>query len=300
MAFGKRVASDVRDSGGNWVRRFMDGVTQIRILPAEAVNSRGAKVYGTSAWPREREHFDSEMRATFPCLGNSECVGCSHPDKEVSKAKAVTYVFALDEEGTPHIYKMGNQLYKRFKIKEQRLLAKDPSNLQPLSDRDYDVTRDGKGLDTEYDAEAGETYEVDLPDEDELDDLDEILTEEYEDAVRFYSGGEEDEEPEPPRKRARAKKAASRPKPEPKEDENEDEEEEPKPKRKKAAAAKKTAAAEGGLGSEPTMADIEAAGTEDLRTFLTDVGEEFPPRAPRKRLATLAMPYASDSEEIPY
>ena len=270
MAFGDKIASDYKDTGGGeWIRGFKDDETQIRIMPAVNVNRKGHDVYGSSAWPQEYEHFDRDLQIGYPCTGEDDCVGCNHSDKQVRATKKKIYIFALDEDGTPRIFRMGPMLYKRFKVKEQRQLAKNPKNLQPLSDRDYIVLRSGKGMNTEYDCEAGdEVYEVEWPDDDELPDLAESLQQAYDDAVDIYEGenlprADEDDEDDAPRARKKSaarkrapeseedeeetprprRKAATRKRaPEPEEDEDEEEiEEEPKP-RKKTATRKRAAA----------------------------------------------------------
>lgn len=304
MAFGKKVASDVRESSGDWIRRFQDGETQIRICPMTGENQRGEVVVGTLAWPQEKEHFDEASKIAFPCTGDSDCIGCNSGDKKVRDRSAKIYMIALDEEGDARIFKIGRKLYKSFKAKEQRLLSKDGSSSQPLSDRDYLVVRSGSGFDTEYEAEAGEVYEMDFPDVEEYPSISDALLEAYNDAADIY--GEEgieveEEEPRPARKASRkaaAKKAPSRKKAAAKaepedEDEEEVEEEEPKPVKKaaKRAPAKKAETEpeeedEGDfqLGDEPTEAELELATTEDLKAWLTENDIEFPPRAPRRRL----------------
>lgn len=302
MAFGDKVASDSRAAGGGeWIRYFRDEETQIRIIPAEAVNRQGRTVYGTAAWPQEYEHFDISIPTSFPCTEEDDCIGCTSDSKEVRDKKRRIYFHALDAEGAPRIYRMGPQLYNRLKMKEQRALSKDPKNLQPLSDRDYIILRTGQKLNTEYDAEPGEAYEVDFPEE--LPDIAEALQSAYDDAVEAsenFADEDLEEEEEPIRARTSKKRASPEPEEAPRkkkiartkvvQDEDEEEEEAPAP-RKRAAKKNEPAPEEEseGLGDNPTEEEMHGASTADLRDYLTRFEIEFPPRAPRRRLIEIAL-----------
>lgn len=279
--------------GETWIRRFKDATTQIRICPAERVNETGKTVFGTDAWPTAREHYDDAM-SSFPCdasIGGSEedCPGCQSDDSKVNQRRRQYYINAVDEQGEYRVFKMGANLFKTFKAREQRMLGNDPANVQPLSDRDYLINRMGKGLDTTYDPEAGDKYEFDF-DATKYYDIDEILFDRYDAALAIANGeepavgkskaAEDDSASEPaPRpaakKAAPAKKAAAKPEPEPVQDTVQD-----------------TAPA----GDEDyidflTTSDIEDAGTEDIKAYLSAKEVEFPARAPRSRLVTFAKEY---------
>lgn len=315
MAFGKKVASDAREATGDWIRRFQDGETQIRICPMENVNAKGEEVVGTTAWLQEREHFDKNLSIAYPCTQDKDCIGCNSEDKRTQKTQAKVYIIALDEDGEARIFKMGRKLYRSFKAKEQRLMSKASSSNQPLSDRDYIIIRSGAELNTEYEAEAGDVYEVEFPDPADYPSINQALLDEYNEAAAMYGEDgldvdedEEDEEDEPaPRKRAAkksapAKKAATRKRaePEPEEDEEDEEEAEEKPASRKRAAKKSAPAKKvveepedeeevEGLPTEATDEEISNASTAELQDWLEAKGIEFPPRAPRKRLVSIAL-----------
>lgn len=324
--FGQ-VASDYVPTEGSdavWIRTFKDPTTLIRICPAEGVNEAGQKVYGAEAWPTEREHFvrGSDF-GTFPCVKRfgMDCPGCNDPSEEVRKPRRQYYVNALDEDGELRVFKFGVNLYKVFLARQERAMASNPRNKQPLSDRDYMIHRSGKGLDTTYDPESGEKYEVDWPEE--LHDIEALLEERWEQAQEYYELGggaaAEDEDDEPPARRVGAKKAAAkktaarRPAAE-----DEDDAEETPTRRvgaKKATARRRPAEEEddyaapdnvgsededgefGPLGQTPTEDEINDATTTDLKAFLTGRGAEFPARAPLSRLRAIALRVA---DEPPY
>ena len=280
--FGSTAAEYVPSEaeGEIWIRRFRDPSTQIRICPTSRVVETGEKagqtVHGTEAWWSAREHFDDGIGA-FPCTEDSDCVGCSDPSPKVQKRTRTYYVNALDSRGELRIYKLGSNLFKLFQGREQRMLAQDPDNLQPLSDRDYIINRMGKGLNTTYDPEAGEKYEVDFPEE--RFDAEEILAERYDAAEAAYNG----EEPPP-----RAKEAAA---------EDEDVQDTPTriqtarttPKAEPAARAEQN----GGLPKQPTDEQIEDAETPAIKKWLDDRNVEYPSRAPRVRLVNMAKEEAA-------
>lgn len=279
--FGQ-LASDYvpADTDGVWIRRFKDPSTQIRIAPATGVNEHGDKVYGPEAWPTEREHYDDQA-GSFPCVQRfgEECIGCNDPSKEVRDRRRQYYVNALDDKGELRVFKFGATLYKTFLARHQRAVARTPENRQPLSDRDYIINRMGKGLDTTYDPEPGDPYDVDFPAE--LHDIPEILGEMYEKAERIYNGEEESDRPAP--KKAR------------------DEDEEAAPARK-TTAARRTGT--GSVGQEKAAepdpeevtkltrksldADVDAADTDVIKAFLDREDIEIPPRTPRAKLVKLA------------
>lgn len=258
------------DEDDVWILKFPKGETLVRICPAEATNAQGKTVYGTDAWPTEREHYDEDLKSAYPCAErfNMECVGCKHPDKKVRDRSRAYYINVLDQDGNNRIYKMGVKLYKIFQGREQRALGRNPDNKQPLSDRDFIIIRTGSGMnDTSYDPEPGEAYPVDGGWPENLHDIKAILRSKYAAAVEFYSGGApvESSEPEPADEPAPAKRVS------------------------RAAKTEEPAAEPEPIWfKNPTAEDLEDATSEELKAFLTRRETEFPPRAPRARLLALA------------
>ncbi|HWO52051.1 MAG TPA: hypothetical protein VNN23_10675 [Ornithinibacter sp.] len=276
-----------------WILKFKVGETLVRICPAEMVNAAGKTVFGTEAWPTEREHYDEDIPGgAFPCAERFGivCTGCSHPNKKVRDRSRQYYINVLDENGHNRVYKMGVKLFKIFQGREQRALGRDPNNKQPLSDRDFIIIRTGSSMnDTSYDPEPGEAYPVDGGWPEDLHDIKEVLKAKYAAALEFHTGGEpvaakEEEPQDTPAARPTRIKAAAEPAPEPTEE---------------AAAARS-----GENGSEPTpiwfknptAEDLEDATSEELKAFLTRREAEFPARAPRARL----LKAAKDLLEPPY
>lgn len=321
--FGQ-VASDyvpAENSDQIWIRTFKDPTTLIRICPAEDEDEKGNAVYGAEAWPTEREHYvENTDFGTFPCVKRfgMDCPGCSDPSEKVRKPRRQYYVNALDEDGELRVFKFGVNLYKVFLARQERALGRNPKNRQPLSDRDYMIHRSGKGLDTQYDPEPGDVYEVDWPEE--LHDIPALLEERWEQAKEYYEVDDEaparrrpaeDEDDEPARpaaKKTAAKKTATR-----RRTEDEDEprrgiakkttsrrrpaEDEDDYKPPAAEGTEKDSGEFGPLGETPTAEEIAEATTTDLKQFLTGRGEEFPARAPLSRLRSIATRVA---DEPPY
>jgi hypothetical protein len=276
MATGKKAlrfgqaASDyvpMDNSGEIWIRGFKDPATQIRLVPATRENDKGVTVFGTDAWPTEREHYEPAI-GSFPCAERFgvECVGCTDPNEAVQQRGRKYYVNAIDEKGQLRVYKLGVNLFKTFKAREQRALSIDPANKQPLSDRDYIINKMGKGLETSYDPEPGEKYKVEWPEE--LHNIDDILSERYAIALAAYTGEpRSDEEPA-----------------------------EPKAK-EKPAAKKDEAPSDADWGSTPSDEKIDAAETDDIKKWLDAQEVEYPSRTPRARLIAMAKEKAN---EVPF
>ena len=286
--FGTAAADYVpsENDGEIWIRRFKDPSTQIRICPAADVSESGDKLFGTAAWPTAREHYD-DGAGSFPCTEDDTCVGCNDTSERVQKRTRTYYINALDSKGVLRVFKLGSVLYKTFQGREQRMLAQDPTNLQPLSDRDYIINRMGKKLETTYDPEAGDKYPVDFPEE--MHDIYQILEDRYDSAAAVYNGDEP-----VVRKRAEAEPEADEP--------------EEKPAAKKTAApAKKAAAkrAEPEPESEPDEPAAEIpktpseewfddADTAEIKGYLDRENVEYPARAPRSRLVRMAKEKAAE------
>jgi len=285
MKFGQ-AASDYTPASNSdevWIRGFKDPSTQIRIAPAEMVNDRGRTVYGTDAWPTEREHYADGIGA-FPCAERFgiECVGCTDEDEKVRDRTRKYYVNALDDRGQLRVYKLGSGLYKTFKAREARAVALDPSNRQPLSDRDYIINRMGKGLETTYDPEPGDKYSIDFPEK--LHDIQQILTDRYEQAVAAYRGDEPaaKKEEEPKDRTPRGSRI------EPDEVPNEE------PKASRSTVRKAPVQQDQGWGTNPSDEDIESADTGVIKAWLDDQAVEYPSRAPRSRLIAMAKTKAAE------
>lgn len=291
--FGTRAAEfpEANQSGNNddvWIRTFNQESTIIRIAPVEAVLEDGREVKGTEAWIKELEHYDKKgFGRSFPCpvphgFRKDQCPGCTHKDEDVRKRSAKWYFNALDDKDYLRVFKIGVKLLRKFKLREQRLGT--------LSDRDYEVIRSGKEFnEIEYDLEAGDKDTREFPEE--LHDIGEILSRNWKEALEYYSG-----------------KTSGKA-------EETDDHEEDAPLRDEQASMKDKLAAEraernGGSkeegekilsdkdilelwGKHPEPSDIEAAETADIKEWLTAMEVEFPSRAPRSRLVSMAKEKAA-------
>lgn len=262
------------DEDDIWILKFPKGETLVRICPAEMINKNGVKVFGSDAWPSEREHYDEDLKSAYPCAADygMECVGCKHADKKVRDRSRAYYINVIDAEGNNKIYKMGVKLYKIFQGREQRAKGRDPENKQPLSDRDYVIIRTGSNMnDTSYDPEPGDSYEVDWPEN--IHDIKAILKGKYAAAMEFYGGGapvaSDEPQDEEPAKAAPTRISTT-----------------------KAADAEKEPAAKVSDDpiwfKNPQPEDLEDATSEELKAFLDRREVEYPPRAPRARLLAAA------------
>lgn len=238
-----------------FIRTFKEAMTKIRIAPMTATNARGKEVTGSAAWPTAREHYKDDL-GSFPCIEIDACVGCT--DEYVNKsggavsARSRKYYFdALDEQGNMRVYKIGPKLYQILKGRDQRLGT--------LSDRDYIIHHMGSGLETSYDPEAGEKYDIDFVQAD-LHDIPSILTRRYQSVKDEYEGAIEEDTPDLPADNGHipAKKA------EPKKETGE------------------------WVTHDPTDVEIEAMDTGEIKTFLDAREVEYPSRAPRARLIEMA------------
>ena len=297
FGFGQTLASDYvpseNTSDSVWIRNFRDGSTQIRIAPAEGVNASGQQVFGYDAWPSEREHYDKVARVSYPCPrehGASACIGCSSDDENTRKRSRYYYVNALDKDGRMRIYKFGITVYKILKGRQERLVAADPSNRQPLSDKDIIVTRSGKDFnDITYDIDWGEKYPIDWNETEPLD-INKALEDSYREAMEKYNGGEPLTKVNPDQdttgaadtnRNASGSFTAS--------DAVRQGKITPDASKDSTGAADEDEDEAKPLGDVPSEDDLDNAETTELRRWLRDVAKvEFPERAPRARLLKLA------------
>jgi len=286
MKFGTLAADfpeqDQSNSDDVWIRTFSQPSTFIRIAPVTAVNERGAEVTGTEAWVKELEHYDrAGFGRSFPCpvphgYEKADCPGCTHKNEDVRRRSAKWYFNALDDKNYLRVYKIGMKLLRKFKLREQRLGT--------VSDRDYEVIRSGKEFnEIEYDLEAGEKEPRKFPDE--MHDIGEILSRNWQEALDYYSG------------KSKA------------EDENDAEEDAPlrstslKDKLESERTSREDKAASNGeadeedfkaWGKNPDEETIKSADTAVIRGWLDHMEVEYPSRAPRSRIISLAVEKAAE------
>lgn len=312
MKFGKTAAEwqQEREEGGDdevWIKGFKDGETRIRIMQEP------------DTMVTYREHFSEGPLGYFPCSEEYDCVGCRTND---SKLKQRTRKFAfrgLNDRGQQQVYKIGSRLHRTMSTKQQRIGT--------VMDRDYLIIRTGKEFnEIGYDMEAaGEKYAVDPIPADELYDIGKILSEKYEQAVRFFKGEQkgEDPDPAPPAEEARAarksepesngriqtqtRSRSSNPNSITAEEldersrQRDEEAEAAKAAQEQPAAEDKAPWEQDEAQAETTAPDYtppEDMGTADLKAYLVAREVEFPTNAPRSRLVKLAQAWQKDNPQV--
>lgn len=158
MQFGKRKA-DVVEFDGDFLRNFKEGETVVRFLDE------------IDDWTFYREHY-TPTNKMFPCTQDPECPGCNHPSDKVSKSsrKYATSIL-LVKQGIVLPFKVSVTLSDRMENRSKRAGG-------TITDRDYVIIRTGQGLDTDYDVDSGDKYELDSS-KHERYNIEEILKETF-------------------------------------------------------------------------------------------------------------------------
>ena len=316
--FGQTLAADyVPEEGGTWIRSMKPGSNQMRLLPAVGKNAEGVTVYGPDAWATEREHYEPEI-GSYACIndhGSKDCIGCKSTQERVRKRKRNYYVQAIDKDGELRIFKFGVTVFKVFQQRHQRAISLKPDNLQPLSSRDYFVHKSGSGLKTEYDVDSGDPYEAEWPQE--RLDIPAALQEAYQEAMARYRGDkprmdalpDQDDAPwddstadaaESAQPRSEASNQEAMANDIAAEGDAQATAETAKTRgqimAEQKAAAEAMAAQEGALPKDPSEEQIKAADTAALKAWLDAEGVEYPARAQRTKLESIAI----EAVKIPY
>ncbi len=147
MQFGTKKSDVVEVMGDGeflpYLRNFREGDNEVRFI--EEVDD----------WIAFAEHYTTEGKS-FPCTGDrTKCPGCT---SEVEKVARASRKYATN------VVLVQNNMVLPFRIPMS--LAKKLFNRAErngtITNRDYIVMREGKGLDTEYDLEQGDKSEVNL------------------------------------------------------------------------------------------------------------------------------------------
>ena len=268
LHFGTK-AKDIKESTGDYLRS-LPGNKDTKLRFHEEVDD----------WFGYFEHYLEKQ--AFPCTGDrNTCPGCTHPSDSVQKASRRYAANALwVDRNTVYPTKLPSTVKKRCETRSAR-------NKGTITDRDYAIIKTGSGMDTEYDVEQEDRYQVDWSEyADQIVDVREILaqmfdevwgegaSEKYltlaEEGREIASGGrgprktretadDQIERWEQEKKRP-AKKAAAKPEPEEEPDEDDDE---PAPRRAAARTPAKKAAAKAPAKDD----EDEALTVEQLRAM---------------------------------
>lgn len=161
LQFGTKK-KDAPAPTGKYLRKFKKGETIARFLVE------------TDDFIDFREHRMPDGK-WFPCTKDREtCPGCNHPDEKVqiAKRKYATNVYVPQFKNvTPYLLPVS--VVDKLVIRAER-------NGGTIVNRDYAVIRSGDGLDTEYDVDQEDKYDLDLNSlRAQGEDIEEILAEAY-------------------------------------------------------------------------------------------------------------------------
>lgn len=170
VQFGRKRSEAT--SSSEFIRGFRDPETRIRVLQ------------DPPDWVMYKRHYNQEIRRFHPCTGDSNCISCQSLDERTQRVTRQFMFNALDAAGVVRVYEVGKRLLGKFENRADKWGT--------LTTRDVVIQRMGKGLDTEYDIEPGEVFEINL-DGFELHDLETVLSEAYNRAVARMSEVREQE-----------------------------------------------------------------------------------------------------------
>lgn len=126
-----------------YLRNFREGDTTVRFI--EEIDE----------WIEFYEHYTLEGKG-FPCTGDRKsCPGCTSEVEKVAKAS---------RKYATNLELVSNHAVLPFRIPaslSKKLFNRAERN-GTITNRDYVIMREGKGLDTEYDVEQDDKYEVNL------------------------------------------------------------------------------------------------------------------------------------------
>lgn len=129
-------------------------------------------------WFEVPMHFDEGRQTSYPC--SDDCIACDEGMEARSRWFAVVY--SVDEDRvTP--FEMPKSVVK--------MLYKKYDRYNTITDRNYEITKEGTGLNTEYDVDAMSAEHLRGQSKMEIPDLFDFVTNMYEDAMRQISEGEE-------------------------------------------------------------------------------------------------------------
>lgn len=144
MKFGTARKDVVEYTNKDWLHSFKKGETKVRFLQE------------CDDWILFREHYTIEGKS-FPCTNSREtCPGCMSEIEKVNKSSRKYAANVLNlATGRVQAYKMPITLANRLTARAER-------NNGSIITRDYNIIRTGDGLETEYDVEQDEKYDIDI------------------------------------------------------------------------------------------------------------------------------------------
>jgi hypothetical protein len=143
MEFGVRKADAPERGSGVYLRGFAKGETKVRFLQEQ------------DDWIEFWEHRTATGKG-YPCTGDkTTCPGCtSEIDKQRKASRRYGTYLLLVEKDKVLPFKIPGSL-------ADRIAARAEKNNGTILNRDYSVMKTGEGLETEYDVDQEDKYEVD-------------------------------------------------------------------------------------------------------------------------------------------
>ena len=181
MQFGTKKAdatTQVVDGGEvlKYLRNFREGDNEVRFIDE------------VDDWISFSEHYSTDNKS-FPCTMNRDsCPGCT---SEIEKVQRASRKYATNVK----LVSNGMVLPFRIPMSLAKKLFNRAERNGTITNRDYIVMREGKGLDTEYDLEQGDRGEVDLSAlREQSMDIEEVLVTAYEEVWGPINQEEKEEE----------------------------------------------------------------------------------------------------------
>lgn len=148
-------------------------------VPAEGVTVRF--ITEPERWFEAQLHFDERRKTSYPCVGIEDgCIACE--EGQEARSRWFANVYSIDEDRVSP-FEMPKSVVK--------LLYKKYDRYNTIMDRNYEITKEGTGLNTEYEVDALAAEHMRGLDEMEGPDLMDFLNTMYDDAMRQITDGEE-------------------------------------------------------------------------------------------------------------
>lgn len=182
MQFGKKFNREEEAAnaagGSDYIRNFKDGTTVVRFLQELQPEDQNDRING---WTGYWECYNPEGRngkgAYYPSPGKNS----KYNTERVSRRYLVNCLV----DGKVAVYKVPASLMDR--------ITRRSDKYETITDRDYEITRSGKGINTEYDIEAGDRGRIDIAAyADQLIDHDKLLSDAFVEAWGELPSEEDD------------------------------------------------------------------------------------------------------------
>jgi hypothetical protein len=170
MRFGKQwdqYKEENQDTGESldFLRNLKKGDTEVVILTEP------------KDWIGYLEHFNPITgKYSFPCTLTDDCPGCNSEFDQMRNRSRKVAVPCLVDDKWVNVYRIPKSLAEKLERRAERRVP------PTIRDRSYILMRDGDGLETQYDCEAGEKIFPDDYEKYEIPDIEEMLKSMYTDA----------------------------------------------------------------------------------------------------------------------